>query len=1090
MALIISVDESKPEDTDAVISDLNLEEQSALPIYRTKAFQYPSSAVQPLPDHKQLGYILDTPENNDGLKNVNSVIVDKPKYLIYPSGPSSEIYESSRNSPPEYSFKLKYPLSPSNEAGEQHYSPRNKYPERPAPPLISIPLNRTISENNNDERLISSAYDSPVPSQYGSYESEEYAKPFPFSDGVKNTYENLKDEENDYSSSMWPYKEPKETLSHQQFPIQREPVPYSKPYYGGSHESYSPEKSSKSYIHNSNSSPHELPYDPKSEDYTSLYSAKPRVPPKFKYYSGPETANDYLRTHGSEAYSTRPYSETPEIDLSKQSLSTYEKPHSEPYISSKDTVNIKDNPISYVSYNDPTYGTRASPVSHTIPHLNIETSEPTYQSGDYVSKEDPYTRTNAYSSNYESEHHTRKRPINEAPTSYQSDINTNLQYDKLRSTSAEEQHSGHKAYDYSPRVRNAESSKFPYVSEQYEEKSLSTPGKTSKQASSSYDTYDDLKYPVADEIPSGIEGKDYDSSVIATKSYSPYEGSPESKKSIISRFYNTPSHFAEKTSSYITRYPDTAPKVELPKSSYHNSAKPFKYSIVDADSPEDTSYYKSPSKPDSPINTPSYYNSPQGIETSEIRSNHSVRKNYRSSRPAPLNDEYDQPRHPPLPKDPNDSSEKYFSYENVENKPITDYGKSSYESSYPSTYKQPSYKMSYTDDQNGKYYPSSSEFSGSHYSSPKLKEYADKPEIYTKTITETYSKPNIISDDYHEDRSSESQYNRPNINVSPVSDSRNLNDKTYSYSSNPNSYSKPYSYSYPEGSSEEYSYANPSKKNEEKFSSYAESDEPESSYTYSREKQRPKRVEGVVYRQRKNYPDLPNPRRQKSYLPYKSYNPRTAQAFDYKVYESSPDKNLTNSPRKSFIKLKYKPVKKDFSQEDKSVYDNNEDSSLSNIPGEPGKDFPILKIMPYTHFSCENRAPGFYADTQHRCQVYYQCSDKGRMQSFLCPNGTIFNQETFVCEWWHNVDCSKSEKLFSKNHDLYKPNTSSPREHVDAENYHPSGRNYVYGGGYPASDEHSDNYRPDEDSRRRRYAKLHREKKLNRNEVNYNTPSL
>ena len=31
--------------------------------------------------------------------------------------------------------------------------------------------------------------------------------------------------------------------------------------------------------------------------------------------------------------------------------------------------------------------------------------------------------------------------------------------------------------------------------------------------------------------------------------------------------------------------------------------------------------------------------------------------------------------------------------------------------------------------------------------------------------------------------------------------------------------------------------------------------------------------------------------------------------------------------------------------------------------------------------------------------------------SFLCPNGTIFNQEYFICDWWFNVDCSKAEDL-------------------------------------------------------------------------------
>ena len=25
--------------------------------------------------------------------------------------------------------------------------------------------------------------------------------------------------------------------------------------------------------------------------------------------------------------------------------------------------------------------------------------------------------------------------------------------------------------------------------------------------------------------------------------------------------------------------------------------------------------------------------------------------------------------------------------------------------------------------------------------------------------------------------------------------------------------------------------------------------------------------------------------------------------------------------------------------------------------------------------------------------------------SFLCPNGTLFSQQVFVCDWWFNVDC-------------------------------------------------------------------------------------
>ena len=34
--------------------------------------------------------------------------------------------------------------------------------------------------------------------------------------------------------------------------------------------------------------------------------------------------------------------------------------------------------------------------------------------------------------------------------------------------------------------------------------------------------------------------------------------------------------------------------------------------------------------------------------------------------------------------------------------------------------------------------------------------------------------------------------------------------------------------------------------------------------------------------------------------------------------------------------------------------------------------------------------------------------------SFLCPNGTVFNQEKLVCDAWFNVDCSEAGGYFVK----------------------------------------------------------------------------
>ena len=30
---------------------------------------------------------------------------------------------------------------------------------------------------------------------------------------------------------------------------------------------------------------------------------------------------------------------------------------------------------------------------------------------------------------------------------------------------------------------------------------------------------------------------------------------------------------------------------------------------------------------------------------------------------------------------------------------------------------------------------------------------------------------------------------------------------------------------------------------------------------------------------------------------------------------------------------------------------------------------------------------------------FYMCEENGRSTGFLCPNGTIFNQQYFVCDW-------------------------------------------------------------------------------------------
>ena len=93
------------------------------------------------------------------------------------------------------------------------------------------------------------------------------------------------------------------------------------------------------------------------------------------------------------------------------------------------------------------------------------------------------------------------------------------------------------------------------------------------------------------------------------------------------------------------------------------------------------------------------------------------------------------------------------------------------------------------------------------------------------------------------------------------------------------------------------------------------------------------------------------------------------------------------------------------------------------VPGVPGDDYPIFSEVPETSFLCDGQVEGgYYADVDTDCQAFHICASDGKggltKYSFLCPNGTLFNQEYFVCDWWFNVDCSLAEDLYSRNEEI------------------------------------------------------------------------
>ncbi|XP_077539256.1 uncharacterized protein LOC144151947 [Haemaphysalis longicornis] len=142
--------------------------------------------------------------------------------------------------------------------------------------------------------------------------------------------------------------------------------------------------------------------------------------------------------------------------------------------------------------------------------------------------------------------------------------------------------------------------------------------------------------------------------------------------------------------------------------------------------------------------------------------------------------------------------------------------------------------------------------------------------------------------------------------------------------------------------------------------------------------------------------------RQQSYLKIK--HPASSSNYARRVppspayYEQQPLSSSPNTPQRRATHV---------SQYARRKYSSGADSLLG--PYDPGYDnYPSLTKLPDTSFTCYNRAPGYYASTEHKCQVYHHCTNSGSLQTFLCPNGTAFSQQTLVCEWWHGVTCQAS----------------------------------------------------------------------------------
>ncbi|PSN46812.1 hypothetical protein C0J52_11193 [Blattella germanica] len=75
-------------------------------------------------------------------------------------------------------------------------------------------------------------------------------------------------------------------------------------------------------------------------------------------------------------------------------------------------------------------------------------------------------------------------------------------------------------------------------------------------------------------------------------------------------------------------------------------------------------------------------------------------------------------------------------------------------------------------------------------------------------------------------------------------------------------------------------------------------------------------------------------------------------------------------------------------------------------------------------FTCDSRIYGYYADVDNECQVFHVCLPvqfaDGKEQtfkwSFICPEETVFNQESFTCTRPEDaVACEEAPQYYSLN---------------------------------------------------------------------------
>jgi len=102
------------------------------------------------------------------------------------------------------------------------------------------------------------------------------------------------------------------------------------------------------------------------------------------------------------------------------------------------------------------------------------------------------------------------------------------------------------------------------------------------------------------------------------------------------------------------------------------------------------------------------------------------------------------------------------------------------------------------------------------------------------------------------------------------------------------------------------------------------------------------------------------------------------------------------------------------------AYDYEEQDETEAALGLPSDSSSIRENI-IDDFSCEARPYGYYADVANECQIFHICypvtyadgEEELFKWSFICPNGTIFDQSSLVCSFpLDALPCEEAPNFF------------------------------------------------------------------------------